>query len=100
MAQSYSPESTSARAALADAKGAFENLKDDVQQTARKAKSALRAGVDYGEERIRRTAEGAAHQLEGAHDALADRIRQRPLMYAGGAAAIGVLIGLVLSARR
>ena len=89
-----------AKSTLADAKDTLNSLKDDLRSSARKAGGAVRSRIDDGEEQVRRLAEKAGDRLEYAHDALADRIRERPLVYAGGAVAAGMLIGLILSARR
>lgn len=88
-----------ARESLDDARGAFETLKDDLTDAGRKAQGALKAGLHAGEERVRHAVEETADRVDDAHRALSTRIRQRPLLYAGGAVGAGLLLGLILSAR-
>ncbi|MGE0046000.1 MAG: hypothetical protein AB7J28_01960 [Hyphomonadaceae bacterium] len=93
-----------ARASLENARdhamSALDEVKDDLREASRKATHALKAGLDVGEERLRHAVDSTSDRIDDAHRALSTRIRQRPLMYAGGAIGAGLLIGLLLGARR
>lgn len=82
-----------------DVGGAINSIKDDFSHVASTAAGAVRAGLHAGEERVKQAVDAAGDRLHEAHGMMSKRIRERPLTYAGAAAAIGIALGLLLARR-
>lgn len=91
---------SNAKSVASDAHGAFEHLKEDLRETASKATAAVRSGLHAGGAQVKRAVDMTSDRLDDVHRNVARRVRERPLAYTGGAVAAGIVIGLILAARR
>jgi ElaB/YqjD/DUF883 family membrane-anchored ribosome-binding protein len=89
------------KAATGDASA---RLTTEAQRTFADAKKRIEAAVQEGVEQLRAQsrayADTAGQQIDEAQRYVTERVKERPLAATGAALGIGVLIGLLLSARR
>lgn len=67
---------------------------------AKKIEQAVAEGVEQIRAQTRAYADTAGQQLEEAQEYLTERVKERPLVAAGAALGVGVLIGLLLAGGR
>ena len=83
---------------------AAARLTTEAQRTFADAKKRIEAAVQEGVEQLRAQsrayADTAGQQIDEAQRYVTERVKERPLAATGAALGIGVLIGLLLSARR
>ncbi|MET0271877.1 MAG: hypothetical protein ABW360_02695 [Phenylobacterium sp.] len=95
----YAADETKAAASEAAAR-----LTTEAQRTFADAKKRIEAAVAEGVEQLRAQsrayADTAGQQIDEASKYLTEQVKERPLAATGAALGIGVLIGLLLSARR
>ena len=78
----------------------FAELSRDVSKLAEAAGHAARQEVDNTRDRIERLGRGVSERAGARVDLMADKVRAHPAAAVGATLGVGVLIGLLLSARR
>jgi ElaB/YqjD/DUF883 family membrane-anchored ribosome-binding protein len=89
-----------AKAEYNQARSAFSAMRSDLRDTGRKAQHALASGIDAGRESMRQAMRRSSRAVENARREMSSRVRERPLVYTGGAIAVGVLLGMLLRGLR
>lgn len=88
------------RASADDVMEDFAELRRDVSNLAEAAGHAARQRVDETRDRIERLGRGVRERASSGVNSLADNVREHPGAAIGATLGVGVLIGLLLSARR
>jgi ElaB/YqjD/DUF883 family membrane-anchored ribosome-binding protein len=88
------------RATADDVLEDFAELSRDVSKLAEAAGHAARQEVDNTRDRIERLGRGVRERASARADYVTDKVRAHPNAALGATLGVGVLIGLLLSARR
>jgi len=88
------------RASADDVMEDFAELRRDVSKLAEAAGHAARQQVDETRDRIERLGRGVRERASSRVSSLTDNVREHPGAAIGATLGVGVLIGLLLSARR
>jgi len=83
-----------------EARGAFAAMREDLRDTGRKAQHALGSGLYAGREGVRRAMRRSSRAIEDARREMSARVRERPLIYTGGAIAAGLVLGMLMRGAR
>src|SRR5262245_46655558 len=89
-----------AKAEVAHARSAFNAMKEDLRDSGRKAQDALASGMDAGAASVRRAMRRSTRAMDNARREISTSVREHPLAYTGGAAAVGLLLGMLMRRRR
>ena len=94
------PAKTTASAAIEAADDAASQAERRFSEAARKFEKVVAESLEQIRAQSRTYADSTAEHLDEAQKYVAERVRERPLMAAGTALGVGILLGLLLSGGR